>query len=320
MPISIDDSNGNIIAGGEGSDGDVILRNNGGQDRIHLDANGGNAWLGGNGADGDLVLFRSGSEHGNLSEASIHLDGQQGNIFAGGEGADGDLVLRNGAGEDRIHLDAGGGNAWLGGNGADGDIVLRASDGSNRIRIDAGGGNMWLGGNGADGDIVLFADSGDNTTLSQATIHLNGQAGDIVLANADCAEDFEVAADEAELIDPGTVVVLGEGSLLRMSRNEYDQRVVGIIAGAGGNRPGIILGRLQNTSHRLPVALMGRVYCKADASHEPIDTGNLLTTASTPGHVMKATDRLKAFGAVVGKALTGLKNGTGLIQVLVALQ
>jgi hypothetical protein len=83
MPISIDDSTGNIIAGGGGSDGDLVLRNNTGQDRIHLDAGGGNAWLGGNGADGDLVLFRSGSEHGDAVQASIHLDGQGGNITAG---------------------------------------------------------------------------------------------------------------------------------------------------------------------------------------------------------------------------------------------
>ena len=35
---------------------------------------------------------------------------------------------------------------------------------------------------------------------------------------------------------------------------------------------------------------------------------------------MKATDPIKAFGAVIGKALRPLKNGTGLVPILIALQ
>ena len=287
MPVSINSDTGNIFAGGDGSDGDLVLRSNAGTTRIHLDATGGNGWFGGSGADGDLVLFASSGENGDLADATIHLDGQGANIWAGGQGADGDLVLRNGAGQ-------------------------------NRIRLDADGGNIWLGGNGADGDLVLFASSGDNSTLSQATIHLDGQSGDIVLQNADCAEDFDVADGEA--LEPGTVVALDEEARLRASSGAYDTRVVGIVAGAGGLRPGIILGRRGSGSARLPVALMGRVYCKADAADGAIAAGDLLTTAGTPGHVMKATDPLRAFGAVVGKALGGLDRGTGLIQVLVALQ
>jgi hypothetical protein len=35
---------------------------------------------------------------------------------------------------------------------------------------------------------------------------------------------------------------------------------------------------------------------------------------------MKATDPARAFGAVIGKALAGLADGTGLLPILVALQ
>ena len=52
----------------------------------------------------------------------------------------------------------------------------------------------------------------------------------------------------------------------------------------------------------------------------PIEVGDLLTTSATPGHAMKATDPLKAFGAVIGKALRPLDSGQGLIPVLIALQ
>lgn len=287
MPVSINSDTGNIFAGGDGGDGDLVLRSTTGANRVHLDAGGGNGWFGGSGADGDLVLFPSSGENGELAEATIHLDGQ-------------------------------GANIWAGGHGADGDVVLRSDGGQNRIRLDAGQSNIWIGGNGTDGDIVLFASSGDNQTLSQATIHLDGQSGDIVLQNADCAEDFEVA--EGETLEPGTVVALDDEARLRPSGGEYDTRVIGIVAGAGDLKPGIVLGRRGGAGTRLPVALIGRVYCKADASCGAIAAGDLLTTAPVAGHVMKATDPLRAFGAVVGKALGGLERGTGLIQVLVALR
>ena len=68
------------------------------------------------------------------------------------------------------------------------------------------------------------------------------------------------------------------------------------------------------------VALAGRVYCLADAGAGPIEPGDLLTTSSTPGHAMKATDGERSHGAIIGKAMTGLPGGTGLILVLVNLQ
>jgi hypothetical protein len=57
-----------------------------------------------------------------------------------------------------------------------------------------------------------------------------------------------------------------------------------------------------------------------DASYAPIEVGDLLTTAPTPGYAMKASDPLKAFGAVIGKALCPLKAGRGLVPILIALQ
>jgi len=68
------------------------------------------------------------------------------------------------------------------------------------------------------------------------------------------------------------------------------------------------------------VALSGRVYCWVDASHGAIEPGDLLTTSATPGHAMKAVDPEKARGAILGKAMTGLKEGRGLALVLVTLQ
>ena len=38
------------------------------------------------------------------------------------------------------------------------------------------------------------------------------------------------------------------------------------------------------------------------------------------GHAMRVNDQGKAFGAVIGKALRPLKEGQGLIPILIALQ
>ena len=77
-------------------------------------------------------------------------------------------------------------------------------------------------------------------------------------------------------------------------------------------------GTLADGQH--PVALSGRVYVWVDATHGAIRPGDLLTSSTTPGHAMKAGSSAKAQGAIIGKAMTGLKSGKGLILVLVTLQ
>ena len=53
---------------------------------------------------------------------------------------------------------------------------------------------------------------------------------------------------------------------------------------------------------------------------EPIQPGDLLTTSDTPGHVMKVSDHDKAQGSIIGKAMSSLDKGKGLVLVLVSLQ
>jgi hypothetical protein len=142
--------------------------------------------------------------------------------------------------------------------------------------------------------------------------------GDVRLTGADCAEEFDVAG--IEKIEPGTVLVIDENSRLRSSEKPFDKKVAGVVSGAGGYKPGIILDKNSTLNKRLPIALTGKVYCKVDARYYPIEVGDLLTTSPTSGHAMKADDPLKAFGAVIGKALASLREGTGLIPILVALQ
>src|SRR5215475_10698316 len=143
--------------------------------------------------------------------------------------------------------------------------------------------------------------------------------GDILLPGAsDCAEHFDIAG--AEQVEAGTVMSISDEGGLAPSRQPYDNRVAGVVSGAGKFKPGIILDKQGSEHSRLPIALLGKVYCKADAEFAPIRIGDLLTTSPTPGHAMKACDPRKAFGSVIGKALQPLATGQGLIPTLIALQ
>jgi hypothetical protein len=141
--------------------------------------------------------------------------------------------------------------------------------------------------------------------------------GDIRLTNADCAEDFDVSSVTGS--EPGTVMVLnGEGSLSQCQR-AYDTCVVGVVSGAGDYRPGIVLDKHASARNRRSIALLGKVFCKADAQFGAIAVGDLLTTSPAAGHAMKAGDPWRSCGAIIGKALRPLASGQGLIPIVIAL-
>src|SRR5215213_4412044 len=183
-----------------------------------------------------------------------------------------------------------------------GNIVLEITSQSNAAQIS-------LGGNGLNGDIKLYnastevnSNAAGNSFANQPTIHLSSELGDIILSNADCAEEFDIA-DPPELVDAGTVMVLDDAGALRRCDIAFDRHVVGIVSGAGAYRPAIVLDRKPSVAKRLPIALAGKTYRKVDATFGAIRAGDLLTTSPTPGHAMKADDPFQAFGAVLGKAL-----------------
>lgn len=140
-----------------------------------------------------------------------------------------------------------------------------------------------------------------------------------ITGGGDLAEPFNVAE---ESITPGEVVVIDDNHAgqLKRSTHAYDTRVAGVVSGAGGIAPGITLTPGDHQVGGEEIALSGRVYVYADASKQAIRPGDLLTTSNVPGHVMKATDRKKTPGAVIGKAMSALDSGRGLVLVLVSLQ
>src|SRR5262245_1788059 len=104
--ITLTGDTGGLVAGGNGQDGSLILRDSAvnervrvnsagritlrsaaGNDIITLQAGDGNVRVGGAGVDGDLALFHASATAAQLSgfdNAAIHLDADGGNIRAGG--------------------------------------------------------------------------------------------------------------------------------------------------------------------------------------------------------------------------------------------
>jgi len=169
--------------------------------------------------------------------------------------------------------------------------------------------------------ITTAGNVGIGTEFPSAKLQVAGTAkvGVVeITGGLDLAEHFEVE----EGAKPGLLVAI-DGAVtgrLRLARGAYNRRVAGIISGANNLAAGMVLTKPAGTVNSLPVALSGRVWVYCDATRGPIKPGDLLTTSNTPGHAMKVRDYRKAQGAVVGKAMTGLKAGKGLVLVLVTLQ
>jgi len=175
-----------------------------------------------------------------------------------------------------------------------------------------------------DGGVDLhlnFAGDWPTTVIGGNTTFIDGDASVRTLTvrgGADVAEPFPMKGDIAK----GSVMVIDDEhpGRLKLSAQAYDTRVAGIVSGANGINPGLALYQEGVLEGGQNVALSGRVYVQADATFGPIQPGDLLTTSDTPGHAMKAEDRDRAQGAILGKAMTSLKEGRGLVLVLVTLQ
>ena len=204
------------------------------------------------------------------------------------------------------------------------EVVDPADTGFARIRMRTGSRALWDIATGTTPGLLQtnslrFFSEGNGDVMSLST---NGNLFVRVLTitgGADLAEPFQISNKE---ISKGSVVIIDEehAGQLKLSERAYDTRVAGIVSGANGVNPGLMLSQQGVLEGNQNVALSGRVYVQADASTAPIKPGDLLTTASTPGHAMKVTDPARAQGAILGKAMTPLNDGRGLVLVLVSLQ
>ncbi len=219
----------------------------------------------------------------------------------------GDFVITNAGGQVRVATGISSDRAY---------VALRSTGGANGLALSAGpeGGRVEIiDGAGVTRGGISFNGAGKLVTESDV-VRING--------GADIAEPFDVdpSADRVEP-QPGMVVSIHPDlpGRLRVSDTSYDRAVAGVISGANGVNPGLMLSQKgSDADGEWPVAMSGRVYVYVDAdAGGAVRPGDLLTTSPTPGHAMRVVDYERAAGAAIGKAMSRLDSGRGLVLVLV---
>lgn len=178
----------------------------------------------------------------------------------------------------------------------------------------------------SDGGLALVADSAaaDNDDIVRFRNNFNVKFkvqgdGDVYIDGTfyDTGADFAEMLPAQDGLEPGDVLVIGPDGQLIRSTAPYQTSV----AGVHSTQPGFVggAGDDDDSTGKVPLAMIGVVPLKASAENGAIHPGDLLVTASTPGHAMRAGDNPPQ-GAVLGKALGELEEGIGVIQILVTLQ
>jgi hypothetical protein len=215
------------------------------------------------------------------------------------------------------------GDCWVSNNLSVGSLTMRGEylvvDGLTPV-------DAYIGDDGFGNDVQIGSQKSGITALAcyntadNAYMHVYCSSITIE-GGSDLAEPFKISSTDGE-IPEGAVVVIDDANPghLKISDQDYDTHVAGVVSGANGIHPGIQMQQQGLLDGGKNVALTGRVYVQADASNGAIRPGDLLTTSSIPGHAMRVTDHARAAGAILGKAMTGLAEGKGMVLVLVTLQ
>lgn len=183
--------------------------------------------------------------------------------------------------------------------------------------------------NGSGGAILLSDQMNGDTNSIRLVTNYSGTNDARVITDeiqinggSDLAEMFEISNPEAE-IRKGLLVSIDPDypGQLRISDKAYDQKIAGIVAGANGVKPGILMGQKGSPAFGDDlITLSGRTYVKANTSNGAINVGDFLTSSDISGEAMKVNRLKKARGSIIGKAMTPLKTGSDYVLVLVNLQ
>jgi len=170
----------------------------------------------------------------------------------------------------------------------------------------------------ASGDFVVGANSYWGTRYWRVDRAGRGYFnGGTQASGADFAEQLAVE-DQAADYEPGDVLVISAVAdrAVALASEPFATAVIGVYS----TEPALLAGApdTDDPLAGVPVAITGIVPCKVSAENGPIHRGDLLVTSSTPGHAMRAGDNPPQ-GSVLGKAMGEMKEGTGVIQILVAL-
>jgi hypothetical protein len=214
-----------------------------------------------------------------------------------------------------------------GGTGVWGEVT--ASSGSNFAiygRVASSGTAGVFDNVTSTGNLLLGRTGGNGNPITNVfRVDVNGRGyfnGGTQLSGADFAESVEVM-ERATAYEPGDVIMIDVTGARRFSLANRPYST--LVAGVYSTKPGVLStlhqiydGALAQTE--IPLAVVGIVPCKVSGENGAISAGDLLVASSTPGYAMKATNRARMTGAVIGKALQAMNTKTGKIEILVSLQ
>jgi hypothetical protein len=289
-----------LYIGNKNNEGDIIVKDNKANEVIHLSAGAGEK-----AKENARFIIRDVNNN-----AVFDFQSRNGVLYVGNKDNEGDIIVKDNMGNDSIHMSAGAGKKGK----ENSRIIVRDRKNNPVFDFNSNDSTLFIGNleNKIKGNIRLR----DNT--GKDSIHIDGGAGDITLGNADCAEEFYVSESESGCIEGGTVMIFDGNGKLKISDRPYDSRVAGVVSGAGLYKPGIILDRKKSKDKRVPITLLGKVYCKVDTKYSKINVGDLLTTSFTKGYAMKVSQPSKAFGAIIGKAMRAIRSGRGILPILIS--
>jgi len=174
------------------------------------------------------------------------------------------------------------------------------------------------------GRIRLFNKAGSPRLVLDSEYGTDGLARIIcdeieIRGGADLTEAFDINAVETPV--PGMLVCVDESEMgdLTICNEAFDTKVIGVISGANGIRPGLKMSQQGSIADgEYPIAVTGRVFVKANDVNGKIRPGDFLTTSNESGEAMKAGKDDETRGAIVGKALSGIVDG--YVLILISLQ
>ncbi|PCI31578.1 MAG: hypothetical protein COB53_13020, partial [Elusimicrobia bacterium] len=171
----------------------------------------------------------------------------------------------------------------------------------------SGTADVFVWWDGATGSGTRIMSLNANKELKAQTFTTTGtpDIAEYIMAESD-VEAGDVVSVSAKSLE---VAVLGsERVQIRKSRSPYESEILGVVAdGTSGFQIYSHLKDLDKEHPGQPLVLAGRVPVKVTLENGPIKLGDYLTSSSTPGYAMKATEP----GSTIGIALEAFAGEDG---------